>query len=263
MLNVDNILFRCSSLGYIMTNPRSKSETLSETCKTHLVDVYTREKYNRFTEIHGKQLEKGNSVEEDSITTISRIIGKFLKKNDEMLSNEFIRGTPDIYIGESIKKALVVRDAKSSWDVFTFNRSIHKDLETNYYWQLQGYSDLTGAQELHIDYCLNNTPHHILLGELRKESYKHNEGDTPNWIELQIIANHIYDKKSFDEFIKMRGINVNDENCQAIYNGFVEIPLKERHFAFSFYRNEDDINEMHERITNCRKWMKEKLHLET
>jgi hypothetical protein len=251
----NKILFRCSSLGHLMVEPRSKSETLSESTKTHLVDVYVRHKYNRFTDINSKYLNKGNDVEEDSITLVSRLTKTFLKKNEQQLSNDFVCGTPDIYIGESIDKAEIIRDTKSSWDAFTFFRAKHKELNKLYYWQGQGYCWLTGASKFFIDYCLNNTPYHIVEGELRKESYNHLGGDTPAWIELQIISNHVYDKKTFEEYINIRGISVSDDNAKAIHSSFVEIPINERHFAFEVERNDTDIERLKERIKEAREFI--------
>jgi hypothetical protein len=257
--NADEILFRCSSLSHLMTNPKSKSETLSETTKTHLVDVFTREKYNRFEEINSKYLDKGNDVEEDSITVVSRITKDFYKKNEESLSNQFIKGTPDLFKGESITKAERIRDTKSSWSVFTFQRAISKPLDIKYYWQGQGYMALSGATKCNIDYCLNNTPYHIIEGELRKESYNHLNQDTPAWIEAQIIANHTYDLKTFNDYMVQRGVYSTDERVKYITLGFVEIPLKERHFTFEFDRNDDDICRLYTRIKECRQWMNENL----
>lgn len=261
-MDVSKIKFRCSSLGYLMTKPRSKSELISESTKTHLIDVYVSNKYNRFIEISGKQLDKGNEVEEDSITVISRITKTFFKKNEESLENEYIKGTPDLYIGNSILEAEVIRDAKSSWDVYTFNRTKHKSLFDNYKWQMVGYMALTGAKEAYVDYCLNNTPYHILNGELMKESYKHREGNTPNWIELQIIANHVYDKKTFNEYIALRGCTPIDEYSKAVYDGFVEIPLKERHHCFYLKHSTAAENELYSKIELCRDWMNENLCLQ-
>lgn len=294
-MNADKILFRCSSLGYIMTEGKQITENqlatirelegkdkltekqkatlgslvykrdnpeLPDGCKTHLVDVFVREKYNRFTEIHAKQLDKGNDVEEDSITVISRITKEIYRKNEESLSNLYIKGTPDLFKGESISKAEIIRDAKSSWDVFTFNRAISKELDPKYKWQGMGYMWLTGAKRCFIDYCLNNTPYHLVEGELRRESYNHINGDTPNWIELQIIANHVYDRKTFDKYVNERGLGLVDDNCKAISDSFIEIPLEERHFSFEFERNESDIEKLIKRIKDCRDWMNENLFIE-
>lgn len=293
-MSADEILFRCSSLGFLMTSGNGelteiqklritelsckpklteKQELelgklvykrnhpeLSETTKTHLVDVFVTEKYGRHTEIHGKQLDKGNDTEEDSITVISRITKQFFKKNEEQLRNKWIKGTPDLFKGEVIRKAKQVRDAKSSWDIFTFNRAISKALDPRYKWQGTGYMWLTGADVCYIDYCLNNTPYQLIDRELRLESYKHPEGATPNWIEAQIIANHTYDRKTFEEYIQRRGLSIaGDENCMAIFHGFVEVPIEERHFAFTIERNENDILKLQERIEDARSWMNEHL----
>jgi hypothetical protein len=238
-----------------MVDPKSKSERLSESTKTHLVDVFVRQKYNRFTDINSKYLEKGNDVEEDSITVVSRLTKTFLKKNEEQLSNDYICGTPDIYIGESIHNAEIIRDTKSSWDAFTFFRAINKDINKLYYWQGQGYCWLTGASVFYIDYCLNNTPYHIVEGELRKESYKHIGGDTPAWVELQIIANHVYDKSTFNDYISLRGIAISDINAKAIYDTFIEIPLENRLYSFKIERNDDDIERLKSRIEDSRDYI--------
>jgi hypothetical protein len=293
MHNANNILFRCSSLGHIMVDcggiTEKQLKTIAElSCKpkltdnqketlanlilkrdtkpelstgiiTHLIDVFVSNKYNRFTEIKGKQLDKGNDTEEDSITVVSRITKKFFKKNEEHLKNDFICGTPDLFEGKDIYNAEIIRDTKSSWDVYTFNRAKFKELKEHYKWQGTGYMALTGATKCFIDYCLNNTPYSLINKELHYESYNHAENNTPAWIELQIIANHVYDKKTFDEYISIRGINIEDENAMAIYHGFVEIPLEERHFCFEFERNEDDIKALYNRIEDCREYMNEHL----
>jgi len=257
MENINNILFRCSGLHHLMTEPRSKSEPLSEAVKTHAIDVYVANTYNRFTEINGKALSKGNETEEDSITIISRIKKTFYKKNTESLSNEFIKGTPDLYEGETIEKATHIIDAKSSWNAFTYFRAINKDLIKDYYWQGLGYMALTGATKCTIAYCLNNTPYHLVESELRKEAYKYQDGCAPTWVELQIIANHVYDLKTFEEYINMRGLIDKDEFATAIIRGFVEIPLEKRYFGFEFDRNDDDINRLYERIKTVREYIKQ------
>lgn len=308
----DEILFRASSVGYIMVEPKETSpfkkweeaffdlnkaqgdynaienkktktaakklasieklkktvaklhETrhelhLSESTKTHLVDVFVRNEYNRFTEITAKQLDKGNETEEDSITTVSRIRKQRLRKNEESLKNEFICGTPDIYIGESIENATEIIDTKSSWDAFTFFRAINKPLDQKYYYQGMSYMALTGATKCTIAYCLNNTPYHLVSRELLMESYKHEEGNTPAWIEIQIIANHVYDKETFMKYIERRGIMDLDENAQAVIAGFVEIPLDKRYYGFEFERDEAAIDRIYDRVKECREYMNKHL----
>jgi hypothetical protein len=258
-MEANNILFRCSSLGYLMAEPKKKTEVLSEGAKTHLVDVYVSNKYNRFTEINSKYLDKGNDSEEDSITIVSLKTKQFFIKNQEHLSNEFIKGTPDLFTGKSIYEAETIRDTKSSWDVYTFNRSIHAELKDLYYWQGMGYMWLTGARKCYVDYCLNNTPWNLIEQELRKESYNHPENDTPQWIELQIIARHVYDLKTFNEYREFRNLTGSDDYSKIVIAGFVEIPLNERHFAFEFDRDENEIERLKAKIMHARIYLNQHL----
>ncbi len=313
----NTVLFRCSSLGYLMTDNREKTnlekyndaveavskkqeqyanaknketktalklvediaklklqivelekvkheETLSETARTHCVDVFISQKYNRFTEFTSKECDKGNEVEEDSITIISRITGILWKKNDLEQKNDYIRGTCDLHNGEvelmsdeywKIVKASQVRDAKSPYNAFTFFRAKFKEIKKLYYWQLLGYMWLTGARKCSLDYCLINTPYHIVERELKNESYNHFEGDTPAWIELQIIANHVYDIQTFNEYIQNRGCYATDENALAVKAGFVPIRLEERHFNFEFEYCEEDVEALQKRIIMARKYI--------
>jgi hypothetical protein len=145
-MNFNNILFRCSSLGYLMTESRVKSDPISETTKTHLIDVYVQNKYGRQSDISNKYIQKGLMVEEDSITLYSRVKKTFFKKNEQHLSNAYIKGTPDLFTGIEIKQADEVLDTKSSWDIYTFFRVHTQPLNKMYYWQVQGYMALTGAK---------------------------------------------------------------------------------------------------------------------
>lgn len=258
-MSADEILFRCSSAGHLMVKPKDKKEALSETTKTHLTDVFVSNKYNRFTEIKAKQLDKGNETEEDSITTVSRITKILFKKNEEHIHNEFIKGTPDLFLGEDIRNAEIVRDTKSSWDIYSFHRAKAKGLLDMYKWQGTGYMALTGAKKCFIDYCLNNTPYSLINKELHYESFNHPESDTPAWIELQIIANHVYDRDTFDKYIHQRGILIKDNNALTVYDGFIEVPLSERHFCFEFDRNESDIKALYQRIKECREYLNKNL----
>lgn len=235
-MNADEIKFRCSSLGHIMTEPRSKSETLSETCKVHLVDVFVRAKYGRQTDISNRFIEKGLMVEEDSITLFSRVNKQYFKKNVERLQNDFISGTPDLFTGKSINEAELVIDIKSSWDIFTFFRAQAKDLNKLYYWQLQGYMALTGAPSATLAYCLVNTPDILIQDELRKLQWKMGVIDPEASEHYKAAAKEI--------------------ELLSIYD---DIPLIERLFTIDFTRNDDDIERLYKRVADCRNYMNENL----
>lgn len=233
-MEFNNLLFRCSSLGHLMTESRTKSEPLSETTKTHLIDVYVANKYGRQEDIQNKYIEKGLAVEEDSITLYSRVNKQFFKKNEEHLTNSWIKGTPDLYTGEGIHKATTIIDIKSSWDIYTFMRTLTKDINKMYYWQLQGYMDLTGAQSAKLAYCLVNTPEPMV------EYEKYILGRRMGVIDP--TGNELYEKACADLEKAML---------------FDDIPIKERVIEFEIQRNDADILKLHAKVEECRKWLNE------
>lgn len=236
MNNANTIKFRCSSLGHLMTEARSKSEPISETTKTHLVDVYVSEVYGRQTDIMNKYIEKGNQVEDDSITLFSRVNKTFFRKNEDHLSNDFIKGTPDLFVGEKIYSATEIIDIKSSWDIFTFFRTKTKDVNKMYYWQLMGYMALTGAQKATLAYCLVNTPETLVNDEKRKLHWKMGliDDNHPSFVE----ACEKIDKLSY----------------------YDDIPMDERILTIQVERNEADIERIYQRVMECRNWMNTNLY---
>lgn len=175
-MDFSKTLFRASSIGHIMAEPKAKADkeagNLSEGALTHLTDVFIRERYGRQTDISNKFIEKGLAVEEDSITLYSRVKKTFFQKNDDHLENEFVKGTPDLFTGESIFTADTIIDIKSSWDIFTYFRNFSKKVNPLYYWQLQTYMWLTGAKSSVLAYCLVNTPEMMIQDEQKKLFYK-------------------------------------------------------------------------------------------
>lgn len=260
MKNADEIKFRCSSLGYIMIDPRSKSETLSEGCKTHCVDVFVSAMYGRKEEAFGKMLDKGNEREQDSITLLSRVSKTFYKKNDVRLDNEFISGECDLFLGKSVKKATETIDTKTSWSAHTFFRSKNKELDKMYYWQGVGYMYLTGAKKHTVAYCLVNGTASAILDEKRKLSYSmgiidDSSRNNPEYIEMcqQIEINHIFDIKSFQNENQWFEFDNDLENWKW------DIPMDERVHLFSFDRQDSEIEKLNKRILDCKKWMNENL----
>jgi hypothetical protein len=225
-MNFDNTLFRCSALGHLMTEPRSKADkdagNLSESAKTHLLDVYVQNKYNRKTDINSKYIDKGLMVEEDSITLYSRVRKTFFKKNESHLANEFIKGTPDLFVGEDINSAEIIIDLKSSWDIFTFFRNHSKDINNMYWWQLQGYMALTGATEARLAYCLVNTPDILISDEKRKLMYKMgcatDENEDFQKACIEIDRSMIFDDIPLNERLIEFSILRDDEAIQSLYN---------------------------------------------
>ncbi|MCA6513917.1 MAG: hypothetical protein IM569_13765 [Chitinophagaceae bacterium] len=228
-MDFSKTLFRCSSLGHIMTEARGAG--LSETTKTHLINVYVSNKYGRRDDIQGKYIEKGLAVEEDSITLYSRIKQSFFKKNDSHISNSWIKGTPDLYEGFSIEQATHIVDIKSSWDIYTFMRVLTKDVNKMYYWQLQGYMDLTGATSATLAYCLVDTPVQLIEDEKGRLMWKMGVATNENPLYL--------------------------EACEELEKAmtFGDIDMRERLIEFKIERNDADILRMHKRVEDCREWL--------
>lgn len=176
MYDFSKYKFRCSSLGHLMTEPKLKADkdagNLSESAKTHCMDIFIRQQYGRQDDIENRFVEKGLAVEEDSITLYSRVSKTFFKKNDKRLFNDFIQGEPDIFTGDTIETATSVKDIKSSWDIFTFYRTFGKKLNPLYEWQTKGYAFLTGAKNVSVAYCLVDTPEPLIEAEKRRMWYK-------------------------------------------------------------------------------------------
>lgn len=150
---------RCSAISLIMTEPRSKSEALSQTCISYLEQWVKEQLYNTKKQINSKYLTKGNEVEIEAIEYYAEVkdLG-FVLKNQDYFENDFITGTPDLITNG------VVYDFKSSWDCFTFPLFETK-VDKNYEAQLQGYMDLTGLKKAKLVYTLQNTPDQLQWDE--------------------------------------------------------------------------------------------------
>jgi hypothetical protein len=143
---------RASAVSLIMTNPRSKSEVLSQTCISYLQQWVKEQIYGVEKEIKSKYLTKGLDVEDIAIDYYSEEKGLgFVLKNDQYFSDTFCHGTPDLIHDE------IVYDFKSSWDCFTFPL-FDSEPDKPYWMQLQIYMHLTGFKKAKLVYTLQNTP---------------------------------------------------------------------------------------------------------
>lgn len=237
MIDWNTYKFRCSSLGKLMTNPQGKKDVdnwqgLSETTKTYLMECYVREKYGRDKNIINKYIEKGLAVEEDSITLYSRVTKTFFKKNEDKLENEFICGTPDLFIGEHIIGCQTIIDIKSSWDIYTFFATMTKPVNKDYLYQLQGYCALSGAPGAKLVYCLVDTPLPLIRDELKRTQWKMGVSDDST--NEAYIAAAEYLEKSMT---------------------FSDIDIKERYIENQITRDEDLILAVYKRVELCREFL--------
>ncbi len=151
--------FRCSSLGKLMTEPRSKSEgVLSVGAKTYIRELAAQEIFGVDFVVSSKAMEKGVEAEGDSIDLLNSVRGLSLVKNTERRSNEFITGECDLF-DASAKRG---HDIKTSWSIATFPITVADCEDKLYEWQMRGYMALWDADEWEVNYCLVDTPDRLI-----------------------------------------------------------------------------------------------------
>jgi hypothetical protein len=204
-----------------MTNPRTKGELLSQTAKTYIEEQVLRAKYGVIKTFSSRYTDKGNLVEDEAIEMASNALEMgFLYKNHEHFENEWLTGTPDVNTND------ILLDVKSSWDATTFPFFATEIPTKDYYYQLQGYLELTGKTEALLVYCLVNTPIQMVEDEIRRA----------HWA-AQLLEED-YDLR--DEVLKR--------------HNFDHIPLNRRVKVFKVEKDEQVVNEIKERVELCREY---------
>lgn len=151
-------LFRCSSLGKLMTEPKSKSEVLSVGAKTYIRELAAQDILGIDFEVSSKYMEKGIVCENDSIALLNSVRGLYLVKNAERKANEWITGEADLFDAQRKRG----HDIKTSWSAQTFP-ILPIDCEDKLYeWQMRGYMMLWNAEEWEVNYCLVDTPDELI-----------------------------------------------------------------------------------------------------
>jgi hypothetical protein len=153
------VKFRCSSLGKLMTEPKSKAEgPLSQGAKTYIRQLAAQEIFGVDFEISSKQIEKGIEVEPESLALLNRVRGLQLVKNSERRQDDFLTGECDMFDTPRRRG----HDLKSSWSVATFPIVEADCIDKLYEWQMRGYMRLWDAHEWEVNYCLVNTPERLI-----------------------------------------------------------------------------------------------------
>jgi len=214
---------RCSAIGKIMTNPKTKGETLSQTTKTYLQELAVQEVYGIRKEFSSRYTDKGNEVEELSIALCNDVLNLgFIYKNEEHYSNEWVSGTPDVNTNE------ILLDVKSSWDATTFPFFDTELKNKDYFYQLQGYMWLTEKQESLLCYCLIDTPLQIVEDEIRREHWKasliEESLDLRAFVQAKHTFGHIPKEKRLKTFkivkddVVIEAIKTRIEECREYYD---------------------------------------------
>lgn len=200
---------------------------LPEGAKTYCKKWLKKTLFNRKEDFKSIVIDKGLACEQEGIELISKVYGLNLFKNEDYFDNEFIQGSPDVLTIN------LVRDVKSSWDLFTFPMFEHALPKKEYWWQLQGYMILTGLNKAALDYVLINTPMPLVQLDLKNLYYKSGgkaEDWTPDKYE-ELYVNYRFDDIPIESRIKTfefdkadwveEQINLRVELCREYINGLI------------------------------------------
>lgn len=152
------MLIRCSSLPKIMTEPRSKSEVLSETAKSEIKKMVLADYYGIEPELTNKYVQKGIQCEDTSIELLNSVLFTDYEKHKGRVSNEYLTGECDIL---STDESLVI-DIKTSWSIETFPMLPSDINPKDYEMQLRGYMMLYNVDSARLAYCLVDTPEELI-----------------------------------------------------------------------------------------------------
>jgi hypothetical protein len=253
-MDFSNHVFHCSTLGLIMTENREKSNlekynymvqkrdelnrnidelyrikdlvSLSDTCKSHLMDIFVSYKYGRTRDIKLKYWEKGLMNEEQSIDIYSFATNTYLEKNKVRKSNTYLTGEIDVPV--KVEDFVVIYDMKTSWDIYTFWRSLAKGVTDMEYAQLQGYCWLWDLPKAKICKVLTDTPD-VLIENEKKALLRDFIGSTEDY----------------------------EEACKEIerLHKYSDIPNEERLIELEVERDDEFIERIPERVEQCRDYL--------
>lgn len=206
---------------YALREKAQAPQELPKTVKSCLHDIFIEKAYGRKKMITSVEMEKGIEGEDDAIELYMKFTKKFSVKNEEeLVSEEFnIAGTPDlIYPEEGV-------DIKIAYSMWTFKEKTREIEEADYYWQLVGYSILTGINKWKIARVLANTPDRLIEKEFMRYIYAKNlsypasdeaTAKIVDPIEDQFRKNHIFDDIPLEKRIKIFEFDITEQDRDLV-----------------------------------------------
>lgn len=152
---MSDILFRCSSLGHLMTEPKTRAEgDLSMGARTYLRQLAKEAIFGVEFEFSSQETEKGLRVEQECIDLLNTVRGLALAKNTERRNNGHVTGECDLFDAPRRRG----HDIKAPWSIKTFPGWVVDCVNPLYDWQMRGYMMLWDADEWEVNYVLVSTP---------------------------------------------------------------------------------------------------------
>ncbi len=227
----------------VLATVKNEPLPLSDGTKSFLTSLYAEIKYGKWNptkDIGNKYTAKGKAAEKDSIILVSTLEGEFYEKNDLLVENHWLRGTPDIIVGSDPYNAEKIIDVKTPWDCETFFSNLNSEtVDPIYYFQMQGYMAITNAPFAEVHFCLVNIPDDMLNSEKMK---------------LFNRSGAMFDTDP--AYLK--------DEARLVKNlTFDDMAIEERRIKFTIPRNEEDIQRIYRKVEKCRPYLEEieKKHL--
>lgn len=158
-------MIRCSSIGKIMTQPRSKKDReegrFSDTAISCMMESVREQVFSvRKSLDEVKCIQKGNLCEDAAVELYNQVFLYDLKKlpQDSRRDNGIITGEPDLLALGSNKGV----DIKNAWSLLTFPMREEDADKKDYEWQARGYMALFDVPVWEVAYCFINTPDELL-----------------------------------------------------------------------------------------------------
>jgi hypothetical protein len=145
-----------SSLGKLMTTPKSKTENLSQGAKTYIRQVAKQDFFQYRVELDNKYINKGKDQEQDSIELLNAVRFTNYKKNDIRIENEYMTGECDILADDR------VIDVKTSWNLETWPATPGEAHDNEYEWQGRAYLMLYEREIFELVFCMVTTKDEFL-----------------------------------------------------------------------------------------------------
>lgn len=198
--------WRPSQLGKLMTNPRNKSEVLSETAKSEIRRIAKEDFFGYSSEIKTKPMIKGTDWEQDGIDLLNNVRFTKYTKNTIRVENEYMSGCCDILLDD------LIIDIKSSWSLETFPATPSEGESSDYEWQGRAYMWLYDRPEFELIYTMYDT-HDDLLTDWDNRSI-HKVNHIPSHHRITVIT---YQRdEQYEDLIRERLIHCNEYYSQYV-----------------------------------------------
>ena len=145
-----------SSLGKLMTTPKSKTENLSQGAKSYIRQVAKQDFFGYRVELDNKYINKGKDQEQDSIDLLNAVRFTNYHKNIFRLEDEYLTGECDILADDR------VIDVKTSWNLETWPATPGEAHDNDYEWQGRAYLMLYEREIFELVFCLVTTKDELL-----------------------------------------------------------------------------------------------------